>query len=179
MSLNKNIFNSLKNIDTCFVKVVNTQNQSWTEKNEGAIVGSFIATFFAALIAILSVYLTTQANKKQKQEREKEIYCGLLFAIKIELLYQGQNHKYLIQELKVIEHNSLIANEIIVENPPRNISLNFLKNIRNKLIESEIFNTNVNSDINFNRLIKSARNLKRKLIFQSLQRHISELSLKR
>lgn len=170
---------TLKNADTCFVKITNTQNQSWFEKNEGEIFGSFIAAFFAGLIAILSVYLTSRANKNQKQEREKEIYCGLLFAIKIELLYQVQTHKNLIEELKVIEHNSLIANEIIVENPSRNISLTFLNKIRDKVIESEIFNTNilllltayinkcelVNSDINFDRMIKISQKFKDKVNF--------------
>ncbi len=176
-ALNDTLF--INNNDSSYVNIVSYPHQSWWARNEGAIVGSFIAAFLAGIIAIISVYLTARSIKKQRGEREKEIYCGLLYSIKIELIYHSKNHKNLIEELEVIKHNSLLANEIITDSPSRNISLTFLKEVRNKLIDTELFNTNillflsayvnkcelVNSDINFERMIKVSEKFKDQLNF--------------
>jgi len=158
----------IKNNDSSYVNIVKYPEQTWLQRNEGNIVGAFFGALFAGLIAVLSVYLTSRANKKSRLQKEKEIYCGLLYSVKIELIYHDKNHNNLIEELKVIQHNSLIANEIITDAPSRNISISFLKELRSKIIDTELFNTKillfisayinkcelVNSDIQFERLIK-------------------------
>lgn len=161
--------------DTSVVKIISYPQSSWIEKNEGTFLGAFLA----GLIAILSVYLTTRSTKKSRLAKETEIYCGLLYAIKIELIYQSKNHDFLIQELEVIKHNSLIANEIITDSPSRTITLNFLQDVRSKIISTELFNTRillllsaymnkcelVNCDIKFERLIKLSEKFKDKVNF--------------
>jgi hypothetical protein len=164
----------IKNNDSSYVSIVNYPKQTWLEKNEGSIIGALTGALFAGLIAVLSVQLTSRANKKSRIQKEKEIYCGLLYSIKIELIYHSKNHNNLIEELKVIQHNSILANEIITDAPSRNISISFLRELRSKIIETELFNTTillfisayinkcelVNSDIKFERLIKLSEKFK-------------------
>lgn len=127
------------NNDSSYVHIISYPQQSWIERNEGA----FISTLLASIVAILSVYLTARSNKKQRLEREMEIYCGLLYSLKIELLYHSRTHENLIQELEVIKHNSLIANELVIHSPSRFINVSFLQEVRSNIINTEIFNTQI------------------------------------
>lgn len=158
----------------CYVIKSNSE-ENWFDKNQGTFLGALLA----GLIAILSVYLTSKANKRYRLEKDTEIYCGLLYSIKAELIYQNINHDNLSKEMEAIKHNSLIANEIITDSPSRTISLNFLKDIRSKIISTEVFNTHIlfylsayinkceliNSDIKFERLIKLNEKFKDKVDF--------------
>src|ERR1035437_9719559 len=172
-SLQNKVYNdtiSIRNKDTSFVSIINYPERTWLERNEGSIVGAF----FAGLIAVLSVYLTSRANKKAHKQREKEIYCGLLYSIKIELIYHNKNHDNLIEELRIIQKNSINANELITDSTSRNIQVSFLKELRSKIIDTDLFNTKillflsayinkcelVNSDINFEKLIKISEKFK-------------------
>lgn len=171
----------IKNNDSAFVTIVKYPKQNWFEKNEGNIVGALVGSFFAGIIAVISVYLTSQANKKLRLLKEKEIYCGFLYSTKIELIYHSKNHSKLVEELKVIQHNSLIASEVITDAPSSNISLSFLKELRSKIVDTELFNTKillflsdyinkcelVNNDIQFERLIKVSEKFKEQIDFQS------------
>ncbi|MCH7772445.1 MAG: hypothetical protein IIA49_15760 [Bacteroidetes bacterium] len=164
----------IKNNDSSYISIINYPKQTWLERNEGSIVGALMGALFAGLIAVLSVYLTSRANNKSRIQKEKEIYCGLLYSIKIELIFHDKNHNNLIEELKVIQHNSILANEIITDAPSRNISVSFLKELRSKIIDTELFNTTillfisayinkcelVNSDIKFERVIKISEKFK-------------------
>ena len=169
-------FSILIEKDTMNIKVTNVPNQNWLERNEGA----FIAALLASIVAIFSVYLTARSIKKQRLEREKEIYCGLLDAIKIELMYHEKNLTFLIKGLEKIKSVSIKENEIIIPEYPRNLSLNFLRGLRNKLIETELLNANIlrflsyyinkceiiNADIDFECLMKLTEKLKGKVNFQ-------------
>jgi len=165
--------------DTSHIKIISYPDVTWYERNEGAIIGSFVGAFLAGIIALLSIYLTARSNKRQRREREIEIYCGFLYSIKIELIYHSKNHNNLIEELRMIKHNSLLANEIITDSPSRNISIPFLRELRSKLIDTELFNTKilltlsayinkcdlVNSDIKLERLMKVSEKFKEQVNF--------------
>lgn len=182
----------VKTKDSSFVKIISYPEMTWIERNEGAIVGSFIGALLAGIIAIISVYLTARSSKIQRREREIEIYCGLLYSIKIELLYHSKTHINLIEELEVIKHNSLLSNEIITDSPSRNISLIFLLEVRNKLIDTELFNTNIlllisayinkceliNNDIKFERLIKISEKFKENVNFQESTKSYFDIVIK-
>jgi hypothetical protein len=154
----------IKNNDSSYVSIINYPQQTWLRRNEGSILGAF----FAGLIAILSVYLTSKANKKSRLQKEIEIYSGLLYSIKVELIYHSKNHDFLIKELIIIRNESILVNKIIINSASRNISVSFLNELRSKIIDTEIFNTTillfvssyinkcelVNNDIKFERLIK-------------------------
>lgn len=178
-SLTKNNTIYLKTNDSSYVTIVKYPSQTWLRRNEGYIVGSLLGALFAGIIAIISVKLTSQQNIKSRIQREKEIYCGLLYSIKVELIYHDKNHQFLADELKVIQQNSLAANEIITDSPGRNISINFLKELRSKIIDTELFETQIllfltayinkceliNNDINFERLIRVNEKFKENLNF--------------
>jgi hypothetical protein len=143
----------------------------------------------ASLIAIYSIRQThknqiflenDKANKRQI--REEEIYCGLLNAAKIELIYHQKILPFLIEGLQKIRDASLREGEIITAKAPRNISLNFLQEIRRKIIDKEILDTNIlqllsyyinkceiiNMDMDFESLIKLNEKFKDKVDFQEL-----------
>jgi hypothetical protein len=162
------------------IKIISYPNTSWVERNEG-IIGSFIGALLAGLVAIISVRLTARSIKKQRIEKEKEIYCGLLNAIKIELDYHHQIFPILIEGLQMIRDISLKQGEIITSKAPRNISLNFLLDIRRRLIDIELLNTNilklisfyinkceiVNMDMDFESLVKLNGKFKENFNFQA------------
>ena len=129
----------IKNKDSSYVSIINYPKRTWLERNEGSIVGAL----FAGLIAVLSVYLTSKANKRSHQKRQKEIYCGLLYSIKIELIYHDKNHDNLIEELRVIQEKSINAMELITDSTSRNIQVSFLKELRSKMIDTELFNMTI------------------------------------
>jgi hypothetical protein len=144
-----------------------------------------------------SVYLTYRSSKKQRLDREKEIYCGLLYALKTELFHHFDTNKNLIQELKVIQNKSLIENELAIHKPSRFINITFLNELRSNIIKTEIFNTKilfllsdyiyksefVNIDINLERLdvilekFKEKENFPKtvKTYFNIVTTHIQEL----
>jgi len=83
------------------------------------------------------------AKQAKADERIKEIYKGYLFAVKAELI----NHQKLIplirQEFEAIIIKSIELKQIILERPTRSIPIKFLTELRIKLLESEIYNTQV------------------------------------
>lgn len=161
------------------IKIISYPNEPWIERNEG-IAGSFIGALLAGFVAIISVRLTARSIKKQRIEKEKEIYCGLLNAMKIELDYHQQNFPILIEGLQTIKDISLKQGSIITSKAPRYISLNFLLDIRRRLIDIELLNTNilklisfyinkceiVNMDMDFESLVKLNEKFKESFNFQ-------------
>lgn len=131
--------------DSSYVHILSYPQQSWFERNEG----SLIATLLASLVAIFTVYLTARSNKKQRLERDKEIYRGLLNAIKIELDYHRQLFPIVIEGFQNIRDISIAQEKIIASKGPREIPLNFLFDIRKKLIDSELLNSNILKFISF------------------------------
>lgn len=168
----------VKQNDSSFVKIISVPKSTWIYRNEGAILGAFLAS----LVAIITVYLTHRSNRKLRIEKEKKIYYGLLFSLKIEFNSQTTNVQSLLQELLVIKNNSISANEIISIQPPRNLSLSFLKEVRNKFLNSEIFTTNIlflvskfinksqliNSNIKFERLLNISEIFKESIDYKKV-----------
>lgn len=145
------------------VEIIKASQINWWEKNEGAFLGAFLA----GMVAIFTVLLTNYLNKRENSKRENEIYCGVLFAIKAELEYQYKSLPHLIEELKAILEKSIEAKEVIANKSSRDISVNFLVEIRSKILLLSNYNTIVfrdisayinkceiiNSDLEFERLI--------------------------
>lgn len=165
--------------DSTYVSIVKYPHQTWFQRNEGNIIGGLLGAFLAGLIAIISVQLTSSANTRNRIKREKEIYCGLLYALKIELDNNSNDYNNLIGELKVILQRSLSTNEIIADAPSRDISISFLQELRTKMMDTEVFNTKIllliseyindseliNRDIEFERLIKLTEKFKEQVDF--------------
>ncbi len=161
--------------DSSYVHILSFPHQSWIERNEGA----FIGTLLAGLVAILTVYLTARSNKRQRLEREKEIYCGLLNAIKIELDYHKQIFPIIVEGLQNIRDISITQEKMITSKAPREIPLSFLFDIRKRLIDSDLLNSNllkfisfyitkceiVNKDMDYENLIRLNEKLKENFKF--------------
>ncbi len=159
------------NYDTAVTKIVSVPESTWLRRNEGSIFSGAIAS----LIAILSVHLTARSAKKTQKRQEKEIYCGYLFAIKTELLNQAEIIPKLIESLKYISKVSVEAKEFMVSKAPRSLNSELLKVLRNKIIDTEIFNTHVllrlityinicetiNSDMKFDFMQEFVKNLQK------------------
>jgi hypothetical protein len=175
LELTKNEFSSIFP-DTAKVEIIGVPLEGWWDRNEG----TFLGALFAGLIALISVLMTNYFNKRTKFDREKEVYCGMLFAIKTELEYHHKSFPHLIQELQAILERSIEVKDIIINKPSRDISVMFLKEIRGKILSLENYNSNVfrvissyinkceliNSDIQFERIIRLNQKVKNDPTFE-------------
>lgn len=152
---------SQKQIDTLYIPVPTdtmrfsvvskefVPKQNWLQRNEGALLGSFLA----AIVAVFSVWLTNFFNNRlgtKKAEivklQRKDTYCNILSTVYSELISHGNLTRTLKQELNEILRVFEEAGEIVAS-PITNIPIDFLNACRIKLIEYQIYNVGLLSYI--------------------------------
>jgi viroplasmin and RNaseH domain-containing protein len=152
----------------------------------GILIAVFLGSFFAALIAVYSVWKTNKNNielERKKYNTEKEIrenlYCGILFCIYKEL----QIHDNIFENLKSeIEQFLQYFREHInvpVDNPFSEFPVDLMKVCRVKILDFDKFETEtlslisnyislmdaVQNDLNLNRIRETHRRVSSKQVF--------------
>lgn len=138
--------------DTLIVKLA--ENTKVTPPKEsflqryGALIGTFLGAFFAALIAIYSVWRTNRNNlelERKKYNTQKQItentYCGILFSVHTELLAHDKISENLNSEIEQFLVYFSEKLEIPVDNPFSEFPLEFLKLCRSKILDFSKFET--------------------------------------
>jgi hypothetical protein len=173
----------LNSIDTVYIPVpVDTMRFSiisreyspemgFWKKNEGTIIGSFLA----ALVAAISVFATNHFHAKRDTKREnnkriekENLYGAVLVSIYSILLSHGERSKRLKEELAVILEKSLDRSHFVIDKSSIILSLEMLNEFLIKLLNYDKFNqillntiiayihrvTNLNQSLDFTPAIK-------------------------
>ena len=151
-----------------------TNEISFLEKYEG-LVGAFIGSLLAALIAIYSIHKTHKnqvnlENEKIKRNRyqSEKVYCGFLFSIHSILLNHQQFLGSLTKELEGILSNAKLTGKLAYDKPYTYLPVDLLKGNLNNILSYENYNSknvqllvtylnfveNLYNDVNFISLIK-------------------------
>lgn len=151
-----------------------TNEKSLLEKYQG-LIGAFIGSLFAALIAIYSIYKTRKnqifiENEKIKRNRyqSEKIYCGFLFSIHSILLNHQQAFEILTKELQAILETVKTIGKFTYDKPYTYLPVDLLKDNLNNVLSYENYNSknvallttylnlveNLYNDLNFIPLVK-------------------------
>lgn len=136
----------LTTIKTDTFNVVVTENvypkASWLRRNEGTILGAFLAS----LIALASILVTNAINKnqirKEKEQliKEKEIIsANLLHSIYHELNLIINSSKIIQLQLTAIKKLSVQERKPIADNIPEKFDVDYLNSCRVKLLEYDTY----------------------------------------
>ena len=111
------------------------------------LLGAFLGTFGAALVAILTVYGTHYFSKKRYRERKEEIesdlintYCGALHSVIVELRWHLQINGMIRNQVFGIKDKSIKAGRMIIDEPSTLIKTEFLKEARREMLNFKNFN---------------------------------------
>ena len=109
----------------------------WWQRNEGTFLGSFLA----ALVAVLSVLFTHWLDKRRYGARMRRVYAGLLHSIHAELVW----HKGVIRRLRQhLEELKRVASEtgiVPVSEAGERFELDYFEQCRLRVLEYEHFST--------------------------------------
>ena len=126
--------------------LIENKDKNWFKRNEGTFLGSFCA----ATIALISILLTNYYNKKSKQRllqkglfEKQNIYCSLLYAVYNELLWHKNLSEIIKKELNEIQRISLEKGKLIVDSPSEKFNTEYLHQFRIKILEFHKFNTDL------------------------------------
>ncbi|RLD59969.1 MAG: hypothetical protein DRJ05_05510 [Bacteroidetes bacterium] len=143
-------------------------------RNEGEIVGSVIGTFGAAIVAILTIFLTTKMSAKRQRAKDKTRYEGQLTFVLWGITDIEHKLHLLERELESLEESSLREHRIIISEAPSKINYSVIEKNIQLLIEYDNFNNNLNGLLLA--FISSLRNLNINLNFNAPNEIIQNIS---
>lgn len=129
------IYDSLKSTPQDTVQVNIIENESWIEKNEGALIGAFGGGVTAVLAAFLTYYL----SKVNRRKKEKKVYEGLLYSIHTELDWQKNHTRALRNQLGKVKRLSIESVRFVVDEAPNKYDTRYLEYCRERILEYDNF----------------------------------------
>lgn len=166
------------------VQITSLPKEGFWQKNLGTILttllGSLLGAFFAGAIAVYSIRKTDKNNRNvENRRRDKDklrqtnLYCGVIYLVVYELFNQNHLDEKIRPELSAI----LIASEdkgvLITDRSSLFLSLDFLHDLRKRLLDFENFNTKLVSTISL--YINSVEGLNYSLDFTQMKITIDRL----
>jgi hypothetical protein len=115
----------------------------------GILLGPFLGSLFAALIAIYSIWKTNKNNLELEQKKfdtqrqiSENTYCGVLYSVYSELLAHDKIDENIHSEIDQFLDYFSDKLKIQVDNPFSEFPLEFLKLSRSKILDFSKFETN-------------------------------------
>jgi hypothetical protein len=133
-------------VDTMRFSVISREylpEVGFLEKNEGTLIGSFLA----AIVAVISILATNYFHNKRDVKKEgnariekENLYAAVLISIHSILLSHDERTKRMKEELAVVLEESLGRSHIIIEKSSITLSLDLLNQFLIKLLNYHKFN---------------------------------------
>lgn len=110
------------------------------------VFSTFVGSFLAAIIAIVSIYLTNRNFKINNKEKESRKYVTLLSGIKDEVINNEKITKLIKEEIDVYIETVKRTGKIVELAPFNEIKLSFIKECRLNIVDNDNIRTDL---INF------------------------------
>lgn len=151
-------------VDTLRFNILSKENvpkQSWWYRNEGTILGSFLA----AIVALMTISITTYISNRNSRIREENIYTGHWCAVYGQSFDNEKELNILISELESFKNVLNLSKTINIDSFPIQLSVNFLNYCKLEFLKFAYY------DLDLHKFFSSYIN--------SLEALINELNFKR